>query len=301
MKISIYLEKENSNFFIRRIRSLNITKNDQWYEFAEDHQPSINHKEIMDLDSVKDRILAMRRNYATINLNLPEELYPKYLDKGNLNFLFNNQYLSEYEENSNTEDTGSMELINIESENLKLKIRELELKLQLTKTLQNAEKEFGVKNTRESEESDDRVKATATELNLDKISKRMQLVKYNTSRDATEFIDEFEKECLKFKVSKDDDKIILLKSFLSENILDWYYSTKTRSGNDFQLIKGKFLTVYGCRGWLSTKKAIEFKYVGGRFLDYAISKNKLLIEDDKDISEITLVKLIVSGLPHRVL
>lgn len=302
MRFAIFIRKNTNNTCklekIARIGSHNQRMS--WFLFENDNQHQFQHQEIFNLDVVKNRIMNMKRDYATLTVTLPDDLIAKYLDKEE-NFFFNLKYLEEENEEEEFNNSVLSQDNQTEEEELRkkldeatkceqdkrielamLKIRELELQIQL----------------RDSNENDKKI--IEKELNLEKIEKKINLFKFNGSQEAKEFIIRFERELDKYQVKKDEDKIILFKAFLDDKILNWYYANDSRTDRVFELWKEKFLMVYGSKGWLSSKKAIEHKYMGGKFSDYGTKKYRLLIEDDKLISESMLIKLIVIGLPIRI-
>lgn len=64
--------------------------------------------------------------------------------------------------------------------------------------------------------------------------------------------------------------------------------------------KGNFQETCADKGWTPIKYAVSFKYVNGSLLDYALKKERLLLEINKSIDESTLIDLIATGLPDFV-
>lgn len=283
MKISIFISKIEGMIRLLKIARFD-KRRDTWYIFPLEDQPAIKHSDLLAIEKVKTRVAEMVRTTATINLVLPEALYAKYLDDDHLNFLFNSKPLVEENENSEDEKENSEDM-----DLIKLQIEYLKLQLELNKTPVNN----NFRNVSAIERED-------REINLEKIERKMNVSKFEPPADAADFMQDFEAECKKFQVVKDDDKLVLLKNCLSPAVIEWYYATKKRCDLKFSIFKEKFLKVYDSKGWQSSRKAIEFKYMGGKYLDYAVKKEKLLVEDEKAISESMLIKLIVSGLPNRV-
>ena len=59
--------------------------------------------------------------------------------------------------------------------------------------------------------------------NLGKISARFMIEKFSSKApNAHQWISEFEKECERFEINKDENKIEILKYFLEKSCLDWY-------------------------------------------------------------------------------
>lgn len=65
--------------------------------------------------------------------------------------------------------------------------------------------------------------------------------------------------------------------------------------------KEKFCETFTNKGWSAVKSALLFKYKEGSLLDYAIKKEKLLLEMRKSIDTGTMIDLIAAGLPEFVI
>lgn len=113
----------------------------------------------------------------------------------------------------------------------------------------------------------------------------------------------FEKECERFEINEDEKKIEILRLFLDKSCIDWYSSMiiKLTLNSEWQNWKGKFCETYANKGWTPVTYAIAFKYKNGSLLEYAIKKERLLLEIRKSINKGTLIDLIAAGLPNFVL
>ena len=102
---------------------------------------------------------------------------------------------------------------------------------------------------------------------------------------AQQWIEEFEKECERFEVLEDQSKIEILKYFLEKTCLDWYRCVlmKLTLNADWETWKKNFCETYANKGWASIRYALSFKYQTGSLLDYAIKKERLLLESRKSI------------------
>lgn len=60
--------------------------------------------------------------------------------------------------------------------------------------------------------------------------------------------------------------------------------------------KERFLESFADKGWSTGIYAITYRYKEGSLIEYAMKKEKLLLDMDKDISTRTLVMLIAAGL-----
>lgn len=61
-----------------------------------------------------------------------------------------------------------------------------------------------------------------------------------------------------------------------------------------------FCETFANRGWTPVRYALAFKYQAGSLLEYALKKEKLLLEVRKSIDTGTLIDLIAFGLPNFV-
>lgn len=64
--------------------------------------------------------------------------------------------------------------------------------------------------------------------------------------------------------------------------------------------KENFHETYADKGWTPVKYAISFKYINGPLLDYALKKERILLEMNKSMDKSTLIDLIATGLPDFV-
>lgn len=152
-----------------------------------------------------------------------------------------------------------------------------------------------------SEEQED---TTAT--NIRQLEQSFALEKFDKSRlKAEDWIDDYERECSRLKISSEETKIRGLKIFMQGPTEDWYKATSTQlSFDDFGQWKRSFLKVFDEPGWLKITFALGFKYIGGSFAEYAMKKLRLLLEVERGMTVETRIMLIVFGLPaetHRFL
>lgn len=60
------------------------------------------------------------------------------------------------------------------------------------------------------------------------------------------------------------------------------------------------MQTYANKGWTTSKYDLSFKYQIGSLLEYAIKKEKLLLEVRKTIDQGTLIDIIAAGLPDFI-
>lgn len=144
---------------------------------------------------------------------------------------------------------------------------------------------------------------TDQQKNLHKLADKFILGKFNSkTNNVSQWIKTFESECERFDLENNQEKIEVLRLFLEGSCTDWYSSmlTKLTINSDWTNWKKNFCETYEDKGWFPTKYAIGFKYINGSLLDYALKKEKLLLEMEKSIDTKILINLIVAGLPDFI-
>ena len=141
------------------------------------------------------------------------------------------------------------------------------------------------------------------EKNAGKIAKDFIIEKFNgKNSNSGQWLAKFESECERFNISKDSKKIEILKNFMEKGAIDWYDCTILKLTIDAQWEdwKKNFCDTFSSKGWSPIRYAFYFKYQSGSLLEYAIKKEKLLLEINKSIDKNTLIALIVIGIPNFV-
>lgn len=139
--------------------------------------------------------------------------------------------------------------------------------------------------------------------NLTKISEKFMIEKFsNRNTNANQWINDFENECTRFEINTDKQKIEIFKLFLEKSCVDWYSSMliKLTIDSEWETWKTNFKETYTNKGWTSIRYAFAFKYQSGALLDYAVKKERLLLEVNKTIDKNTLINLIATGLPNYI-
>lgn len=139
---------------------------------------------------------------------------------------------------------------------------------------------------------------------LKQVAERFVIEKFTSKNmNAEQWIDIFEKECLRFDVTTDEKKIEVLRLFMEKSCADWYSSMmiKWTINSEWSLWKNNFCETFKNKGWNPVTYALLFKYKEGSLLDYAIRKEKLLLEIRRTIDTGTLMDLIAVGLPEFIL
>lgn len=141
------------------------------------------------------------------------------------------------------------------------------------------------------------------QLNLKNISERFMIETFVCKfSNAKQWIETFENECKRFEIEKDTTKIEILRLFLDKTCAEWHSATlrtlKIEAG--WSEWKNKFLDTFADKGWSSGMYAIFYKYKEGSLMEYAIRKEKLLLDMDENIGGKSLVTLIAAGLPEFI-
>lgn len=243
------------------------TRQGRTFSIPDEVKPVQHHTEIMKTTAyakVKNS-LTKRGHTRKIWINLTKELMDIYLDEGG-NLQFNNKYLEEINASENAD--------------VRTNASEQSLVQLLEKLLEKSQ-----------------------EKNIGRIARDFTIEKFNgKNSNANQWITDFEKECERFNITKNEEKIEILKSFMEKGAVDWYSCTlvKLTIEADWEEWKKNFCTTFANKGWTSIRYALAFKYQAGSLLEYAIKKERLLLEVRKSIDDGTLIDLIATGLPNFV-
>lgn len=248
------------------------TTEEKTYAIPEQYQPVGQHTELTNTNAYKKVKTTLQRRHQKrkVWINLDEELLKTYVDEdGNLQF---KEYLLE-DETPEVEQAAATGGLTEE---------------RLTKILE----QFSNKKS-----ENDHGK------NLKKLSEKFVLEKFTSkSSSGTQWMELFERECERLGAQEDEEKIEILRLFLEGSCLDWYSSMLIKFTLDsaWEIWKGNFQETYADKGWTPIKYAISFKYVNGPLFDYALKKERMLLEINKSMDKITLIDLIATGLPDFV-
>lgn len=247
-----------------------ITSENKTYAIPDELQAAGHHKKLMKtavFNKVKNSLI---KRYQTIKVWIPmtKELTETYVDEdGNLQF--GDQFLEELEQEqlsvSQRKESGTLEKL-------------------FEKLVENtqAKGQHSVKN----------------------IADKFVIEKFTSENsDAKQWIDIFEKECIRLEVTTDEKRIEILRLFMDKSSVDWYSSMimKLTINSEWSTWKEKFCESFANKGWNPVTNALSFKYRDGSLLDYAMRKERLVLEMRKSIDINTLVDLIAAGLPEFIL
>ncbi|XP_049308621.1 uncharacterized protein LOC125777574 [Bactrocera dorsalis] len=138
---------------------------------------------------------------------------------------------------------------------------------------------------------------------LNKLNEKFVLKKFdNKTTNAKQWLQSFESECVRFDLNSDTERIIALRLFSNDSENDWYESMLIKHGLNtlWKIWQESFLKTFADKSWSSVMYALNFKHLNGSLLEYALKKQRLLLEYNSDIDLRTLVDLIVAGLPTYI-
>lgn len=246
------------------------TSDNKVYAIPEELQSAGLHKEIINTSTFTKVKNSLKKRYQVrrVWITMTEELMKTYID-GDGNLQFQDQYLEEW----NDINTAS----------------ELQKK---PGTLEELFEKF-IANTQENRQQ-----------SLKHIAEKFVIEKFTSKNsNADQWMDIFEKECIRFEVKTDEKKIEILRLFMDKSCVDWYSSMfiKLTMNSEWSTWKNKFCESFANRGWNPVNYALLFKYKDGSLLDYAMRKEKLLLDMRRSIDMGTLMDLIAAGLPEFIL
>lgn len=146
-------------------------------------------------------------------------------------------------------------------------------------------------------------KKESKQFNLKKLSEKFVIEKFTTKTSSVmQWMEIFEAECVRIGINEDIQKIQVLRLFLEDSCHEWYNSMliKHTISSRWDIWKENFCETYVNRGWSPIRYAFLFKYRQGSLLEYALKKERLLLEINKLIDTPTLIHLIVIGLPNFI-
>lgn len=96
-------------------------------------------------------------------------------------------------------------------------------------------------------------------------------------------------------------KVQSLGLFLEEGAKEWYSSNLRKLAlNNWSEWSISLLLVYADKSWSNVRFAYNYKYINGSLIDYALKKERLLLEIESSISNMSRINLIVMGLPFNI-
>jgi len=270
-KVIIHVVKKQTteNDAVNCVESIRKLEDDVCFVFPPNLQIENHHKGLFKIPVVKNAVKSLTKigYYRNLNILLDKELTELYMDDQR-NFVFKEIYLEEGEipkktataSAGNITETSLMELFKI------LKDREL-----------------------------------TNECKLINVEKKFSIEKFDGKQRAADWLEVFERECSRFMITVDEEKIKCLKFFLKDSAQDWYQSAMMKlPDNEWQKWSESFLAVFSNKGWSKVRYAYAFKYISGALVDYALKKERLILEVERKMTVASRINLIVIGLPIAI-
>jgi len=93
-----------------------------------------------------------------------------------------------------------------------------------------------------------------------------------------------------------------MRLFLMGNAVEWHRASLHKLSLESKWIdwRNSFLKTYGDKSWRFVQYAYTYRYIKGSYLDYALKKERLLLETDTQMSVRSRINHIVVGLPSYI-
>ncbi|XP_073955235.1 uncharacterized protein [Choristoneura fumiferana] len=147
------------------------------------------------------------------------------------------------------------------------------------------------------------IKDVSKPQNIRSLTEKFVIEKFGRkTSNVCQWIVTFETECTRLGIDEDSKRIEALRLFLEDSCLDWYSSMliKYTVNSEWSMWTKIFCETYADKGWSPIRYAMSFRYIQGSLLEYALKKERLLLEINKTMDKPTLIDLIATGLPNFV-
>lgn len=242
------------------------------YAFPPEEQDEGRHPELFKIPIVKNCCKGMSKpgQFRNINVTLPQAIVSLYFDEEK-NVVFNNIYLEEKQEIENNSASSSTSY-NKEEELLKL-ISTLTTQLEKKK-----------------------------QINLTDIKNLFILENFQGKEKAEKWICLFEQECERHHIETDERKIQILRLFMEESTKEWYNSMLIRYSikEPWTAWRNSFIKSFPDNTWDNVYYAFKFHYINGSLTEYALKKERLLLEVDPEMRMKEIINHTVVGLPTHI-
>lgn len=265
MTVHIVVKPTTTDERVRCLEWIKFTEDDNAFRFPLRAQMEEYHKDLFNLAIVKNSVKNMDRpgQFRNLKLILKEPLRGKYIDEVE-NFYFGECFLEEIDIKK-TEDT-------------KKKSAASQLEDILAK-----------------------LNGQSKELKWSEIERKFSIGKFSGKQNASEWLKNFLTECSRHKVDDDEKKIKCLKLFLEEGALEWYKSNAIKLEDEpWKVWSESFLKVFADKGWLKVRQAYSYKYLAGSVIDYALKKERMILEIESHATDTSRINQIVVGLPFHI-
>lgn len=267
-KFQFYLQlegKDKDSFVaVRRVR---LFDSESWFLIPDEFVKISHHEELAKLPAIKSAIavLKSRGQYRNVNVSLPDAVRDMYCDEDG-NLIFKSLLLGE----AAVRSPSQVPAISHESPS---KFDELVSAL--------------------SQPRPESIKDILKHFLVEKFSPK--------NKNVEAWCELFEKESARFGLSG-QKQIEVLKSCLDPGMCDWFSVNQRRlsSDSDWSVWKKQLLSTFSDHSWRPIRYAYNFKFLNGSLIDYAVKKEKILLELDREIPDLIILDLIVVGLPQNI-
>ena len=234
-------------------------------------QPAVGHAKLMSIPRVKSAVEAMK-NFRNLTITVDKVIGELYFD-ADLNGYYNNTWLDEKSEDSDKK------LVKNENE----KAGE-STTAQLLAMITDLRKQINEKRKISPREA----------------KNHMTIDEFSGADDGPEWMNRFEAECVRMEINTDADKIAILRALMTGGAKGWADSCEKRSVERhlFETWKESFIATYKKKNWTTVQKAYSYAYLGGSLTDYAIEKQRKLLNVDSTLSDRSMIDQIVVGMPN---
>lgn len=264
--VNVEADSEDKKKNVILIKRVKLFESEDWFSFPSQYQKLSCHASLMQLPIMINAksSLQSRGHYRCVNVALSKELSAKYLDEMN-NFVFESFMLPETQFLSNTESSSADPRLD-----------------QLVSCLSKV-----------AEPKEESVKEILKHFLIEKFTSK--------NRNVVAWCALFEKESKRFGL-KGLKQIEVLKSCFDPSMNDWFavQQRKFPESAGWSDWKEKLISTFGDNSWSSIRYAFLYSYVGGSLINFAVKKEKMLLELDRDLSAQTILDLVIVGLPIKI-
>ncbi len=171
-----------------------------------------------------------------------------------------------------------------------------------------AETKFASTNPAQPESTMDELIASFSKVVSDKQESVKDIMKHflieklsPKNKNVESWCEMFEKESSRFNLTG-QRQIEIFKSCLDPSMEDWFSVNQRRLPSSAQWTdwKAKLIVTFGDSSWKPIRQAFNFRYLSGSYIDFAVKKEKLLLELDRQLTDLMILDLIVVGLPPHI-
>lgn len=270
-KLFVHIIKVSENKF--EIAGLSENK-DMWCQLPAECRELKHHPTLANKSVIKNAISVIKpiRGYRRVAVKLDEQLKNEYFDE---------------DENLSYKNLPLEEIVNDEVEHLTSTNNRTEEEGFFIQRIKELERQLNLNND--------------NEVSLHQVEKKFILDKFDRKPNPVEWLLRFENECERNKIPEGPKRIEALRFFLMGSPKDWYETTLKKLGlMNWPEWRRSFLAVFVEKGWSMVRKAFSFRYLAGSLIDYALVKERLLMDIDPHGLELSRINVIVIGLPIEI-